>query len=102
MIKVIVQDPNWTEIGSFEAEKWKTITDLAQKYDVEIPFSCGGWACGLCLCEIVEWKELVNGSFLQNPLMQLHENEVLTCISAVKDEYFEKGWDYTITLKRRF
>jgi len=22
-------------------------------------------------------------------LMELHENEVLTCISAVKDEYFE-------------
>ncbi|HOQ79025.1 MAG TPA: 2Fe-2S iron-sulfur cluster-binding protein [Candidatus Absconditabacterales bacterium] len=102
MIKVIVQDPNGTEIGSFEAEKGKTITDLAQKYDVEIPFSCGGGACGLCLCEIVEGKELVNGSFLQNPLMQLHENEVLTCISAVKDEYFEKGGDYTIILKRRF
>lgn len=29
MIKVIVQDPDWVEIGSFEAEKWKTITDLA-------------------------------------------------------------------------
>ena len=38
MIKVIVQDPDWVEIGSFEAKKWRTITDLAQQHDVEIPF----------------------------------------------------------------
>jgi ferredoxin len=101
MIKIIVQNTDWSELGSFEAEKWKLITEMAQSHDVEIPFSCGAGACGLCLCEVVEWRELINGSFLQHPLMEIHENEVLTCISAVKDEYFEKEGDFVVILKRR-
>ncbi len=102
MIKVIVQDSNWVELGSFEAEKWKVFTDMAQEHDIEIPFSCWSWSCGLCLCEVVEWREVINESFLQEPLMEMYENEVLTCISAVKDEYFEKEENYTIILKRKF
>lgn len=101
MIKIIVQNPEWLELGSFEAEKKKLITEMAQSHDVEIPFSCGAGACGLCMCEVIEWRDLINGSFLQHPLMEIDGNEVLTCISAVKDEYFEKEWDYTIILKRR-
>jgi len=27
---------------------------MAQANNVEIPFSCGAGACGLCLCEVVE------------------------------------------------
>jgi ferredoxin len=101
MIKIVVQNPTWVEIGSFEAQKWKLITEMAQSNNVEIPFSCGAWACGLCLCEVIEWRDLINGSFLNHPLMELHDNEVLTCISAINDEYFEKEWDYTIILKRK-
>lgn len=101
MIKIIVQNSEWVELGSFEAKKWKLITEMAQANNIEIPFSCGAGACWLCLCEVIEWRELINDSFLQHPLMEMYENEVLTCISAVKDEYFEKEWDYTIILKRR-
>jgi ferredoxin len=101
MIKIIVQDSKWVELWSFEAEKWKLITEMAQMNNVEIPFSCGAGACGLCLCEVIEWRELIDGAFLNHPLMELYENEVLTCISAIKDEYFEKEWDYTIILKRK-
>ncbi len=101
MIKIIVQNPEWAELWSFDAEKGKLITEMAKSNNIEIPFSCGAGACGLCLCEVVGWRELINDSFLQHPLMEMYENEVLTCISAVKDEYFEKEWDYTIILKRR-
>lgn len=101
MIKIIVQDSAGTELGSFIAEKGKIITEMAAEHDIEIPFSCGSGSCGLCLCEVLEWRELINDSFLQHPLMEMYENEVLTCISAIKDEYFEKEWDFTVVLKRR-
>lgn len=100
MIKIIVQNTEWVELWSFEAEKWKLITEMAQKNDVEIPFSCGAWACGLCLCKVIEWRELVNGSFLNHPLMELNEDEVLTCISSIKDEYFDDWKDHEVILKR--
>ena len=59
-IKITVQWSDWTEIGSFAAKKWETIMSLAQANNVEIPFSCGAGACGLCLCYIVQWWEYIN------------------------------------------
>lgn len=96
-----MQDSQWNEIGYFEAEKWKTITDMAQKNNIEIPFSCWSWACGLCLCEVVEWMEYLNSSFLNKALMELEKNEILTCISAIKDDAFKKEWEINVVLKRR-
>lgn len=100
MIKIIVQNNEWVEIGSFEAQKGKLITELAQENNVEIPFSCGSGACWLCLCEVIEWIDLINDSFLSHPLMELEEDQILTCISAVKDEAFDEDGDKEIILKR--
>lgn len=100
MIKITVQWTDWVELWTFEAEKWKLITEMAKANDVEIPFSCGAGACGLCLCEVIEGMDLINGSFLNHPLMALEDNQVLTCISVVKDEYFDGDEDLNIVLKR--
>ncbi len=100
MIKITVQWTDGVELWTFEAEKGKLITEMAKAHDVEIPFSCGAWACGLCLCEVIEWMDMINGAFLNHPLMALEENQVLTCISAVKDEAFDKDEDVNIVLKR--
>jgi ferredoxin len=100
MIKITIQWTDWKELWNFEAEKGKLITEMASTHDVEIPFSCGAWACGLCLCEVIEWKELINDSFLSHPLMELEENQILTCISAIKDEYFDDWKNHEIVLRR--
>ena len=88
-IKITVQWSDWTEIGSFAAKKWETIMSLAQANNVEIPFSCGAGACGLCLCYIVQWWEYINKEYTTPSFMQLDEDQVLTCIAAIKDEYFD-------------
>lgn len=100
MIKITVQWADGVELWTFEAEKGKVITEMAKANDVEIPFSCGAWACGLCLCEVIEWIDLINNAFLNHPLMALEGNQILTCISAIKDEAFDKDEDATIVLKR--
>lgn len=100
MIKITVQWTDGVELWTFEAEKGKLITEMAKANDVEIPFSCGAWACGLCLCEVIEGKDLINGAFLNHPLMELEENQILTCISAIKDEAFDIKEDLNIVLKR--
>lgn len=100
MIKIVVQTNDWVELGSFEAEKWKLITEMASTNDVEIPFSCGAGACGLCMCEVIEGREIINDAFLSHPLMELEENQVLTCIASIKDEYFDDWKDHMVILKR--
>lgn len=102
-IKITVQWSDWTEIGSFQAKKWETIMALAQANNVEIPFSCGAGACGLCLCYIVSWWEYINKEYTTPSFMQLDEDQVLTCIAAVKDECFDdENANIKIVLKRAY
>ena len=102
-IKITVQWNDWTEIGSFAAKKWETIMALAQANNVEIPFSCGAGACGLCLCYIVQWWEYINKEYTTPSFMQLDEDQVLTCIAAVKDECFDdENANIEIILKRAY
>lgn len=102
-IKITVQWSDWTVLGSFDAKKWETIMALAQANNVEIPFSCGAWACGLCLCYIVQWWEYINKSYTTPSFMELDEDQVLTCIAAVKDECFDdENTNIEIILKRAY
>lgn len=100
MIKITLQDTNWKDLWSFEAKKWKLITEMAKENNIEIPFSCGSGACGLCLCEVIEGMEFINSEYLNHPMMELEDNQILTCISAIKDKCFDDGKDHKIVLKR--
>ena len=103
MIKITVQWSDWTEIGSFAAKKWETIMALAQANSVEIPFSCWAWACGLCLCYIIKGWEYINKAYTTPSFMELDEDQVLTCIAAVKDECFDdENTNVEIILKRAY
>lgn len=103
LIKITVQWSDWTVLGSFDAKKWETIMALAQANNVEIPFSCGAWACGLCLCYIVQWWEYINKAYTTPSFMELDEDQVLTCIAAVKDECFDdENANIEIVLKRAY
>lgn len=102
-IRITVQWSDWTTIWSFAAKKWETIMALAQANNVEIPFSCGAWACGLCLCYIVKWWEFINKEYTTPSFMQLDEDQVLTCIAAIKDECFDnENANIEIVLKRAY
>lgn len=97
MITITVQTPDWNVLWTFEAEKWKMITVLATENGVEIPMSCGAWACGLCLCEIVEWWEFIDK---WNGFMALEDNQVLTCIATIKDDCFDNNVAWNVVIKR--
>lgn len=102
-IKITVQWSDWTVLGSFDAKKWETIMALAQANSVEIPFSCGAWACGLCLCYIVQWWEYIDKTYTTPSFMVLDEDQVLTCIAAIKDECFDNvNANIEIILKRAY
>lgn len=97
MIEITVQTRDWNVLWTFGAEKWELITSMASKNNVEIPMSCGAGACGLCLCEIVQWWEFIEK---WNWFMNLEENQVLTCIATIKDECFDNNIEWKVVLKR--
>jgi len=100
MINITVLAKDWIELWTFQAEKWKVLTTLATENWVEIPMSCWAWACGLCLCEILEWIDLINKAYSTPWFMELEENQVLTCIAAIKDECFDNDMEGKVVLKR--
>lgn len=99
-INITVLARDWAELWTFAAEKGKVFTTLATENWVEIPMSCGAWACGLCLCEIIQWVEYINKAYSMPGFMELEENQVLTCIAAVKDECFDNNVEAIIVIKR--
>ena len=107
-INVIIKDPQWNEVGQFTAEDGKNIAELAAMHGIDIPVSCGAGVCGVCLCKVEEWNNVVKPNAFNSPLMPLKEDEngnpaeVLTCIAGFNPEKFNDWQDYTVVLQRTY
>ena len=107
-INVIIKDPQWNEIGQFQAENGKNIAELAAMHGVEIPVSCGCGVCGVCLCKVEDWKDVVKADAFNSPLMPLktdeswNPEEVLACIGGFNPEAFDDWQDHTVVLQRAY
>jgi len=108
VINVIIKDPKWTEVWQFIAENGKNIAELAAMHGIDIPVSCGAGVCGVCLCKVEEWKDVVKWDAFNSPLMPLKNDEdwnpeeVLTCIAGFNPEKFDDWQDYTVVLQRAY
>ena len=54
-MKLILQDKEWLQIWECTAVADKSILDTLSDNDIQIPYSCKMWVCGVCLCNIVAW-----------------------------------------------
>ena len=97
MINITVLSKEWVELWTFPAEKGEMITTLATKNWIEIPMSCWAGACWLCLCEIVQWGQYIDK---WNWFMALEDDQVLTCIATIKEEYLGDDISDTVIIKR--
>ena len=108
VITVIIRDPQWNDVWQFTAEDGKNIAELAAMHGVMIPVSCGGGVCWVCLCKVVEWKDVVKADAFNTPLMPLKSDEnwnpeeVLTCIAGFNPEKLNDGQDHTVILQRTY
>ena len=107
-INVIIKDPQWNEVWQFVAEDGKNIAELAYMHWVQIPVSCWGWVCGVCLCKVQEWKDILKSDAFNSPLMPLKNDdnwnpeEVLACIAGFSPEKFDDWQDHTVVLQRTY
>ncbi len=104
MIKVIVQSNEWEVLWEFTWEEGIAFTQMASKNWVEIPVSCGSWACGICRATILEWAEHIDKEMTGLEALPMWEEEILTCIAGIKWELFREDIkeDIQIVIKRLY
>jgi ferredoxin len=73
---------------------------MAEDHDFEMPVSCCSGACFVCACAIKEWAELVDIAKLSVPLVDIDEDQVLSCVGWVKPSAFSDGLYHRIVLQK--
>jgi ferredoxin len=105
-VNVTIQDNQWNNIWTFQAEDKKSFTTMAKEHNITIQTACDVWSCGICKCKIVDWYYFVQIDKISKPLWELEKDEngmittIFTCIAGVKSEYLNDGKDNKIILRR--
>lgn len=87
-----VKDINGTHhVLELNKDEDKSIIDLAEEKGVELPRSCRSGACFSCCATVTKWKEYLDLNKTWEMLIDVDEDEVLTCICWVRSWVFESG-----------
>lgn len=92
---VKVLDRDGTDLGTFHMDHTKSILENAEDNNIDIWYSCRSGACFACGCHMISWKEHIDIGKFDIPLVDVEEEDCLTCIAWV-----EKGFDGEIVIKK--
>lgn len=100
-VHVIVQNNEGKEVLRFAGEEHKTFHEMAKSAWVELPISCGMWVCGFCRSKIVSGKEYIDIGKKSMPMIDLAEEDILTCVGGVLSSALTDEEDHEIILQAR-
>ena len=86
---ITVKNSKWEIIKSISWDTKKTILKQLNEAWVELPSACFTWICGACLCNVESWREKIIDNFRWEAWFPLAPEEIMTCISWIKDENSE-------------
>ncbi len=84
MIRVL--DRDGSVLGSFAASQHESILDTAEKNNIDIGYSCRSGACFACACHVQQWQEYIDIGKFGYPLVDVEEEDCLTCIGWIMDD----------------
>ncbi len=93
-------DRDWSDIGSFSANKHESILDTAEKSGFDIGYSCRNGACFACACHVQSGYEHIDLGKFGYPLVDVDEGDCLTCIGGIMDDTRDKDGPIEITIKK--
>jgi ferredoxin len=105
-VKVKINDSNWVLLWEFDWEDNISFSKMAEKNNIEIPVSCGMWACYACACKIIWWGEFIDIGKKSVPLIELPTDEkwnyqdVLTCVWWIKSEFIKDQEVHEIVIQK--
>lgn len=106
-VKVVVENNMWEVLGQFEWQEYKWLSQMAIENGIDVPTSCGIWACYVCSCKIKKWADIVQIDKVQMPMVDVWRDEnwnlteVLTCVWWIKSDYLKSKEEYEIILQKQ-
>lgn len=97
---ITVLDRDDTKMGSFEASKYESILDTAEKNNLDIGYSCRNGACFACACHVSSGYPYIDLGKFWYPLVDIDEWDCLTCIGGISDDTWNNDNDVEITIKK--
>lgn len=105
-VTVKIQNSQWQDIWEFIADDKKSLSQMAQDNNIDIPVSCCMWACYVCACKIKKWAEHLQIDKIMPPavLPAQDENknfkEIFTCVWGVKTEKIKSNENFEVILEK--
>ena len=99
-VVVDVLDTNGEIETSFTPKMWQSFVEAAEDIGITMPTSCCAGACFTCACRILEGQDDIDIGLLSVPLVDIDDDQVLTCIGWLKDEVFTDGKFHRIVLQK--
>jgi len=96
-IKVKDSDGNVHDLV-LDSDANKSIIDLAEEKDIDLPYSCRSGACFSCCGQVKQWQEYMDNNKTGEQLIEVDEDETLCCISGVCSKAFETPEDKVIEI----
>ncbi len=87
-------------IWSFLAEDEKSFHQMAMDHDIELPVSCCSGACFVCACKVIKWLELVDVGKISVPLVDVEQDQLLSCVGGVISSALQDGGYHKIVLQK--
>lgn len=99
-VVIKVKDIDWKihEIVLTEDQQ-RSIVDIAESKDIELPYSCRSGACYSCCAEVHKGQDWIDTEKTGEQLIDVEDNECLTCIAWVDKKAFEQSDNVEIELE---
>lgn len=85
-MKITIKNKVWEITKIIDAKLWQTLLKQIIDAWIEMQSACNFWICAACMCQIEKWEEFIDKSFRHEPWFPLWDDEVMTCIWAIKKE----------------
>lgn len=85
---------------SFPASKERSISEDAEKAGFEIPTSCRAGACFVCAGRVKSGLECVDIGKISVPLIDIDDDQVLTCVGGIYDRCFDDGGCHEVVIQK--
>lgn len=98
-VTVKIVDSSQKELVSFVASKYKSFTQMAADAGYEMPVSCCSGACMVCACRVVEWRDAVDPATVSVPLIDVEDDQVLSCVGGVDESMIDSDDEHIVVLQ---
>ena len=86
--------------GTFFTKLGQSFSEWAQDAWLSLPTSCCAGACFTCCCRIVEGADNIDIGLVSVPLIDVDEDQMLTCVWWAKEKLFSDGQFHKIVLQK--